>query len=117
AVGDRRLEAFEEADVLAAEVHVHEPPQGAAVVGHPRAQLAVLLVQARQRLPHRRAIDPRLGLVAGGVAQLRRQLDGDGHHATAPANAASNSSTDGAISGTVVVSRTASSVFRPSPVM
>src|SRR5689334_16251371 len=116
AVGHRSVEAIEEADVLAAQVHVHEAAQAAAVVGHPRPQLAVLGVEAVERLPHRRAVDLRLGLVAGGVAQLRRQLDPNGHHATA-ANASSNSSTDGAISVTVNVSRTVSSVFSPSPVM
>ena len=51
--------------------------------------------------PNGRAVHLRLGLVAGGVAQLRRELDRDRHHATpAAANAASNSSTDGAISVT-----------------
>ena len=56
--------------------------------------------------------------VAGGRAELRRKLDGDRHQATpAAANAASNSSSEGAISVTCSVPRTASSVFRPSPVM
>src|SRR3954454_137096 len=92
AVRHRRVQAVEEADVLAAQIHVHEPAQAAVVVGHPRAQLAVLGVEAVERLPHRRAVDPRLGLIARGVAELRRQLDPDRHHAAA-ANAASNSST------------------------
>ena len=52
AVGDRRLESLEEADVLAAEVDVDEAPQLAVVAGDPLAQLAVLRRRAR-RAPRR----------------------------------------------------------------
>ena len=46
AVGDRRREPVQEADVFAGEVDVDEAPQRAVLVGDPLAQLAVALEQA-----------------------------------------------------------------------
>ena len=52
------VEPVEEADVLAADVDVDEPPQ-AAVLGDPAAQLAVALVQRVEHLADGRAVDRR----------------------------------------------------------
>src|SRR3954471_22782782 len=74
AVGHRRLQAVEEADVLAAEVDVDEPAQVAVRV----EALAQLLVRAKdglQRVADRGALGLDGGGAARGVAQLRRELD------------------------------------------
>src|SRR5215211_7780769 len=68
AVGDRGREPLEEADVLAPQVDVDE-----------RAQLAVAGVQRLEHLADRAPVGPRLGGAAGGLAQLRGELDRDGH--------------------------------------
>src|SRR4051812_24301019 len=118
AVLDLRLQALAEPHVLAVDVDVDEAPQRAAVVGEPLAQLRVLAVQPVEHRPDRRPLDRDLRLPAGRGAQLGRDLHRDGHHATAPAwTLLSNCSNRGSISCASKVSRTASSVLRPSPVM
>src|SRR3954464_13902856 len=118
AVLDRRREAVAEADVLAVDVDVDEAAQAAVAVGERVAQLRVLAVE---RLEHRAdglAVDGDLRGAAGGGAPLGRQLDGAAHHAESPASTVdSNAENFGSISWASKVSRTASSVLRPSPVM
>src|SRR6201999_3096618 len=71
-----------------------------------------------QRLADRAALDRGRDGAAGGVAQLRRELDRDRHQTVTSSGAKweSNSSSDAPISVTSNEPRTASSVFRPSPV-
>ena len=78
-----RVEAVAEADVLAADVDVHEAAQ-LAVLGDPVAQAVEALVQRVERLADAVALDLRLGLVAGQVAQLRGDLDRHRHRAAGP---------------------------------
>src|ERR1700722_8791631 len=130
---DRSVQAIEEANVLAAEIHVHKAPERAALIGQALAELVIALVQAVQDLAHGGAFELSLALPAGGSAKLGWDLDRDAHSTQplAPANAAgvlaaltgacstsaSNCSTDGSISWDSKVPRTASSVFSPSPVI
>src|SRR5215216_847926 len=79
AVGDRGREPLEEADVLAPQVDVDEPAQLAVVARDAGAQLAVAGVQRLEHLADRAPVGPRLGGAAGGLAQLRGELDRDGH--------------------------------------
>src|SRR4051794_2452405 len=118
-VGDRRLEAVGEADVLAVDVDVDKAPKAAVAVRKPVAQLAVALEQRVEDGADGAALELELPLAAGGGAQLRGDLDPDRHQArtSGRSTCATNSSSDGAISWLSKVSRTASSVFRPSPVM
>src|SRR6476469_1978604 len=123
AVGDRRLEAVQEADVIAAHVYVDEPAQP-AVLGDPAAQLAVAVVQGVEHLADRGALDARGRLAVGGGSKLGGDLDLDWHaaesyHATATTRSAacSKDSSVGSISHASNVPRATSSVFRPSPVM
>ena len=98
------------------DVDVDEAAQLAVLAGDAVAQLAVLRVERLEHLADGAAVGLRLGGAAGGGAQLRRELDRDGHQACAP-SAASNASKRGSISATSNVPRTASSVLSPSPVM
>jgi hypothetical protein len=91
AVGDGRVEPVAEADVLAVDVDVDEPPQGAVAIGQAVAQLAVAL---EQRVEHRAdggALDADGALAPGGLAQLGRQLHLRHHTCTsAPSTSATN---------------------------
>src|SRR5205823_1936151 len=102
-----RLEAMQEADVLALHVDVHEAPQ-VAVLGDALAQPVEALVQAVEHFADSGCVlDRGLGLTAGDAAKLRRDLDCDRHGrghsssryawAVAPSSA-SNASVDGSIS-------------------
>src|SRR3954453_17207553 len=119
AVGDRRVEAVGEADVLAVDVDVDEAPQRAVAVRQAIAQLAVTVEQRVEHLAHGPTVHLELGLAAGRGPQLGRDLDLHRHQTCtpAPSTCATNSSYDGAISCAVNVPLTASSVLRPSPVM
>ena len=119
-VGDRRLEAVAEADVLAADVDVDEAPQRAVVVGDALAQLAEALEQARRAPPDGRALELDLGSPPAAarswvgiltVTAIRRT-------ASAPLDLVDELvDASASISYVSNVPRTASSVFRPSPVM
>src|SRR3954449_3759933 len=84
ALGDLGLEAVEEADVLAGHVDVDEAPQLAVVAAQAVAQRVVLAVERLEHLADGAALAADLGLAAGRVAQLGRQLDGDRHYAATP---------------------------------
>src|SRR6476469_1830864 len=117
AVVDLGLETLLEADVLAADVDVDEAAQ-IAVLGDPLAQGAVRLEDRVEHLADGGAADLELGLAVGGGAQLGRDLHGDWHQTlTSWANSDSKLSRWGSISCMRNLSRVASSVFRPSPVM
>src|SRR5215218_4287211 len=118
AVGDRRRQPVEEADVLALQVDVDEAAQLPVLAREPVAQLAVLGVQRLEHLADGRAVGARLRGTAGGGPQLRRELDRDRHQtATSCTSTASKASNRGSICATSTLSRTASSVLSPSPVM
>src|SRR5690348_13074938 len=74
AVGDGGVEAVQEADVLAADVHIDEPAQP-AVLGNPTAQLAVAVIQGVEHLADRGTVDGRGGVAVGGGSELRGDLD------------------------------------------
>src|SRR4051812_26156706 len=81
AVGDRRLQTVEVADVLAADVDVDEAPQPTLAVGDPLAQLAVRRVDRVQHFGYGAALSGQRRLAADRGAQLGWQLDGDRHQA------------------------------------
>src|ERR1700760_4607817 len=117
AVLDARLEALLEADVLAGDVDVDEAAQG-AVLGDPLPQVAIGGEDGVERLPDVGPIHFDFRLSAGGGAQLGRDLHGDAHQTeTSWANSVSKLSRVGSISCMENVSRVASRVFSPSPVM
>ena len=106
AVLDRRVEPVQEADVLAAHVHVHEAAQ-VAVLRDPVAQAVVAVVEPVEDLADRgRAVDRGLRLAAvtlrSWVGILTVTAIGDRADYTAPtaspASAVSNESTVGSIS-------------------
>src|SRR5680860_1210703 len=119
ALADGGVEALLEADVLTADVDVDEAAQ-VAVLGDPLAQVAVRVEDRVEHLAHGRAGNLHLGVSAGRGAQLGRDLHGDCHQATTSwclSNSDSKLSRSGSISCIRKLSRVASSVFRPSPVM
>src|SRR5262245_45278637 len=83
AVGHGRVQSGAEADVLAADVDVHEPAQAAAAVGESVAQLAVLGVQRLEHLADGGTAGLDRAAAARRVAQLRGELDGR-HYAVTP---------------------------------
>ena len=123
AVLDRGVEAVEEADVLAADVDVDEPAQ-AAVLGDPAAQLAVTLVQRVEHLADGRAVDRRRSTspsVAArswvGILTLTAMARILCQRADALQLGAARTPRRWVDLPRSNVPRTASSVFRPSPVM
>src|SRR5919109_682808 len=78
AVGELRLQAVLEADVLTRDVHVHEPAQS-AILGDPLAKLGVLVEDGVERLTDGGPLDLDLALALGNPAKLRRDLDCDRH--------------------------------------
>src|SRR5436305_2043847 len=85
AIGDRRLQPVEEADVLPADVDVDEAPERPVVVGHAAAQLAEAVVELPEHLLDRRPVDLRLAVALGGRPELGRDLHRDRHQTAAPA--------------------------------
>src|SRR4051812_37411019 len=118
AVLDGGVEAVAEAHVLAVDVDVDEAAQGAVAVREAVAQVRVLAVERLEHGADGAALDRHRRRAAGRAAQLRGELDGDGHQTCAPlSTAVSKASKRGSISCASNVPRTASSVLRPSPVM
>src|SRR5919197_3212002 len=98
-VGDRRLQAVAEADVLAVDVDVDEAAHAAVAVGQAIAELAVEVEEAGEHLADGRAVDADRAGAAGGLAQLGGQLDGRHQARTSTLSTSStNWSKDGAIS-------------------
>src|SRR4051794_30835436 len=138
AAGDRRKDlnlvavvelGFEpvlEADVLTADEDVDEPAQP-SVLGDALTKAVVLLEDSVERLTDGRPLDLELALAAGRRSELGRDLDRDAHRpeiyrapvaATSGASTfASKESSVGSISLMEKPSRTASRVFKPSPVI
>src|SRR5204862_541544 len=78
AVGDRRVEAVLEADVLTGHVNIDEAAQ-VAVLSDPLPQPVVLVEDRVACLPDRGALDLDLALAAGRGSQLRGDLHGYRH--------------------------------------
>src|SRR5262249_51570124 len=78
-VGDGRVDALQEADVLVGEEHVDEAPQAARLVEQTLFEARVRAVERLQRLGDGARLDLDFGGVAREVAQLRGDADGDTH--------------------------------------
>src|SRR4249919_1801659 len=79
AVGRRRLEVVEEADVVVADVHVHEAAQVALLVDDAPLDPGVVAVEVVEDLGQRRTLGRHLGLTTGVGAQDGRDADGHAH--------------------------------------
>src|SRR5205085_767105 len=117
-VGHGGGEALEEAYVFSGHVDVDEAAQRAVLVRDPPAQLLEALEQAVEHLLHSGAFEQCLGFAPRRRPQLRGDLDDDRHQtASASGTPALNAASVGSIVRVSNVPRTASSVFRPSPVI
>ena len=79
ALGSRRLQRLEEPDVVVADVDVHEPPDRALLVEHPRLDPAVVRLEVVEHLGQGRPVGGHLGLAAGVGAQDGGDPDADAH--------------------------------------
>src|SRR5262249_49478544 len=84
AVGDRGVDALQEADVLVGEEHVDKAPQAAGLVEETLFETRVRAVERLQRFRDRARLDRHLAGIAREVAQLRWDADGDTHVVRTP---------------------------------
>src|ERR671914_2783385 len=117
AVRGRRLEVVEEADVVVADVHVHEPAQVALVVEHPRLDAGVVRVEVVEHLRQVRAGRADLGLATGVGAQDGGDADGNAHLFSWRPVAVKAVYVGSMVAAGPTESDTASRVFRPMPVL
>jgi DNA-binding CsgD family transcriptional regulator len=81
AVGHRRGQAVEEADVLLGDEHVDEAADLAVAVEDALGDAGMGALEAREHLGQRPRVEGDLGGAAGQGAELGRDADGDGHGA------------------------------------